>query len=442
MLPRQALDILHRLNENGYEAYAVGGCVRDQLLGREPEDWDMTTSARPEQVMALFAGHCIPTGLQHGTVTVRQEHRSFEVTTFRTDGVYSDHRHPDAVAFSNSLEEDLRRRDFTIGAMAMGADGRIVDLFGGQEDLRNGVIRCVGDAERRFDEDALRIMRALRFAAVLGFSVAPDTADAIRKKAEDLRKIAVERIRVEMDKLLCGAHAAEVLLAFPDVIAVFLPEMRDAVGFQQKNPHHCYDVWEHTVRAAAAAPAEPMLRWTLLFHDLGKPKCFTQDEAGVGHFYGHGRVSCRLAAEATTRLKFDNASRERIELLVTWHDRYIPLTHRSFRRALNALGEEALRQLLAVKRADNMAQAPAYRSRLEKLDQAERLLDELLAADACFSLKQLAVNGRDIMALGLRGQAVGRMLQTLLGQVLEERLPNERSALLAWATARLNREKL
>ena len=433
MLPREVLDVLHRLNDSGYEAYAVGGCVRDQLLGREPEDWDLTTSARPEQVMALFAPHSIPTGLQHGTVRVQQNHRSFEVTTFRADGVYSDHRHPDTVAFSDSLAEDLKRRDFTIGAMAMDADGRVTDLFGGREDLENGVIRCVGQADRRFDEDALRIMRALRFAAVLGFSIAPDTADAIRRNREKLRFIAVERICVEMTKLLCGRNVARVLLEFPEVIGVFLPEMLPAVGFDQRNPHHCYDVWEHTARAVESVPAEPTLRWTMLFHDLGKPYCFTEDAEGVGHFYGHGKISRTLAWDAMTRLKFDNDSRERIHLLVDWHDRVVPCTRKGLRRALNKLGADGVAQLIAVKRADNLAQAPAYRERQHQLDEAEQLVAELLAEDACFSLKQLAVNGRDMMALGLSGPAIGQMLHGLLDQVLEEKLPNDRETLLRWA---------
>lgn len=430
MLPQEVLDILRRLNESGYAAYAVGGCVRDRLLGRVPEDWDLTTSARPEQVMELFAGHCIPSGLQHGTVTVRRNRRSFEVTTFRTDGVYSDHRHPDQVTFSDRLEEDLSRRDFTVGAMAMDADGRIVDLFGGREDLKNGVIRCVGDPDQRFDEDALRIMRALRFASVLRFSIDPDTADAIRRSREKLRHIAPERIREEMNKLLCGPDAARILLAFPEVIGVFLPEMLDAVGLDQRNPYHCYDVWEHTVRSVEAAPAEPILRWTMLFHDLGKTRCMTVDEAGVGHFYGHGKISCAMAREAMMRLKFDNDSRDRIERLVDWHDRVIPCNRKGLRRTVNKLGPEDALRLIAVKRADNLAQAPACRGRQGELDRARQILDELMAEDACFSLKQLAVNGRDMMALGLSGPAVGRMLQRLLELVLEEELPNRQEDLL------------
>ena len=433
MMPEAVLTVLRRLNDAGFAACAVGGCVRDALLGRTPDDWDITTAAKPEQVMALFPGHSIPTGLQHGTVTVRSQGQSLEVTTFRADGVYSDHRHPDEVTFSPELSEDLKRRDFTVNAMAMDAAGQITDLFGGREDLRNRIIRAVGDPDRRFEEDALRILRALRFAAVLGFTVEENTAAAIRRKAHTLQNIAVERITVEMTKLLCGADACRVLLEFPDVIGVFLPEVLPAVGFDQRNVHHIYDVWGHTAHAVGAAIPDPIVRWTMLFHDLGKPKCFTVDEAGTGHFYGHGKLSLTIAREAMRRLKFSNEHRDEIAALVDWHDRVVPVTPKGIRRCLNALGKEGTERLIAVKRADNLAQSPAYRDRQKTLDEAEMILHDLLSQEACFSLKQLAVNGRDMMALGLSGPAVGRMLQRLLEQVLEERLPNEREALLRWA---------
>ena len=433
MVPENVKTVLRRLNGAGFAAYAVGGCVRDSLLRRAPDDWDVTTAARPEQVTALFPGCAIPTGLQHGTVTVRLGGQSYEVTTFRSDGVYSDHRHPDQVTFSADLAEDLKRRDFTIGAMAVDAAGKITDLFGGQEDLRCRVIRCVGAPDRRFDEDALRILRALRFAAVLGFTVEAGTAAAIRRKAHLLRAIAAERITVEMTKLLCGPDACRVLLDFPDVIGVFLPEVLPAVGFDQRNIHHIYDVWGHTAHAVGAAISDPVVRWTMLFHDIGKPKCFTVDEKGTGHFYGHGKLSHAMALEAMTRLKFSNEHRRQIADLVDWHDRVIPDTARGVRRCLNALGEEGVRRLIAVKRADNLAQSPAYRDRQRYLDRLEEILAELLEEDACFSLKQLAVNGRDMLALGLRGARVGAMLNALLERVLDETLPNDREALLRWA---------
>ncbi|MBP3493921.1 MAG: CCA tRNA nucleotidyltransferase [Oscillospiraceae bacterium] len=432
MFPKEVESVLQALEGAGYRAYAVGGCVRDLLRGVEPDDYDITTSARPEEVMALFKGHCIPTGLQHGTVTVRQNHRSFEVTTFRADGVYTDNRHPSEVFFSQSLEEDLRRRDFTINAMAMDLRGEVTDLYGGREDLQRGIIRCVGDADTRFTEDALRIMRALRFASRLGFTIEADTARSIRKNRALLQNIAVERILVEMNKLLTGAGAGQILLDYPEVLQVFLPEIAPCVGFEQHSKYHCYTVWEHIVHAVESVAAEPILRWTMLLHDIAKPPCFFTDEQGEGHFYGHPQRSAEMAAEITRRLKFDKRSAQRIVLLVEWHDREIAPTHKSVRRVLNAIGEEALRQLLQVKRADNMAQHEKFRYRLKEIDAVEAVMDELLAQECCFSLKQLAVNGRDLMALGLQGSEIGAALDALLQKVMDGELPNEKDALVQY----------
>lgn len=437
MLPQEVQAVLSRLESAGFTAYLVGGCVRDLLMERTPQDWDMTASARPEQVMALFAGRCIPTGLPHGTVTVQEGSCAFELTTFRADGAYADHRHPDAVRFSDTLAEDLRRRDFTVNAMAMDLRGELTDLHGGREDIRNRVIRCVGVPERRFDEDALRIMRALRFAATLGFAIEPETARSLRARRELLRGIAAERLYAEMSRLLCGDGAAQVLLDFPEVIGVFLPEILPCVGFDQRNCHHCYDVWEHTVRAVAAAPQDATLRWTLLLHDLGKPETFTLDDGGVGHFCGHGKVSVMLADAAMERLRFPTAQRREILRLIDWHDRDIPRTEKSIRRALNKLGAEGLRQLIAVKRADNMAQAAAFRGAQRELDKTEEIMASLLRQDACFSLKQLAIRGEDVLALGQRGAAVGAALQRALEAVMDGAVPNEREALTDWLRERL-----
>ena len=433
MFPAQVSAVLTRLEQAGFPAYAVGGCVRDTLLGRTPEDWDVTTAARPEQTAALFAGHSIPTGLRHGTVTVRQDGLSVEVTTFRADGPYSDHRRPDAVYFSDSLAEDLCRRDLTVNAMAMDVRGALTDLYGGQDDLRRGVLRCVGDPDRRFGEDALRIMRTLRFSSVLGFTVEERTAAALHRCAPLLRDIAAERLLSETDRLLCGAHVLPVLLAYPDVLGVFLPELLPCVGLDQRNRHHLYDVWEHTARSVAAIPPEPVLRWAMLLHDVGKPACFTVDDQGVGHFYGHPKVSASLAEELCRRLRMDKRTAHEIVTLVQWHDRDIPRTERAIARAVHQLGEDTFRRLLAIKRADNLAQHPAYRGRLTELDRAEAILDALLAKQACFSLRDLAVDGRDMLALGLRGPAVGHTLDALLAQVLDGALPNDRAALLAAA---------
>ena len=433
MMPQEVRSLLARLESAGYQGWAVGGCVRDTLRGAVPSDWDVTTDARPERVMALFGKRAIPTGLKHGTVTVCAGETHVEVTTFRRDGTYSDHRRPDAVQFSSSLEEDLARRDLTVNAMAMDLRGHICDPFGGQEDLSRRVLRCVGDPLRRLDEDALRIMRTLRFAAVLGFTIEPDTSAALHRRAPLLADIAAERILVEMNKLLTGEYMASVLLAYPDVLGVFLPELLPCVGFDQRNVHHCYDVWTHSVYAASAIAPDAVLRWAMLLHDIGKPDCFTVDEHGTGHFYGHPARSAELAEAICRRLRMDKKSAQRIVTLVRWHDRDIPRTEKAVARAARQLGEDALRQLLAVKRADNRAQSPLCRGRAADIDRAEAILDDLLARQSCFSLRELAVRGNDLTALGLRGPAVGEALQKLLDAVMDGSVPNERPALLALA---------
>lgn len=429
-MPKSVQNVLRELENAGYEAWCVGGCVRDTLLGRTPGDWDVTTSALPEETMAVFAPHAFPTGLQHGTVTVRSEHESIEVTTYRVDGEYTDHRRPASVTFTRSLKEDLARRDFTVNAMAMDARGTLCDPFGGQEDLKNGILRCVGEPDKRFGEDALRILRGLRFAVVLDFAIEEETAAAIHRSREDLGSIAVERIAVELFKLLEGRAAARILREYPDVIGVFWPEILPMVGFEQRNPHHCYDVWEHTLHALDAVPQDGVLRCAMLLHDIGKPSCFTEDENGVGHFYGHAAVSEQLANAMLHRLKCGNELRERIVKLVAWHDRDIPRTDKAIRRALRQLGEEDLRRLLAVKRGDNLGQAAEYRGRQKEIDRGEEILNDLLAQNACFSLQQLAVNGHDMLTLGLTGPAIGRTLNALLDAVVNGDVPNEREELV------------
>ena len=433
MIPQEVQRILRRLEAAGHEAYVVGGCVRDMLMGTAPHDWDVTTSALPEETMALFDHFAIPTGLRHGTVTVRSGGLAWEVTTFRTDGDYPDHRHPAAVSFTRDLTEDLARRDLTVNAMAMDVRGTLFDPFCGQQDIQAKMLRCVGQPERRFSEDALRILRTLRFSATLGFAIEEDTHRALRQQCGDLRYVAAERIREELTKLLCGKDAGRVLAEEPQVLGVVLPEILPCVGFEQHNRHHCYDVWNHTAHAVDAAPPEPVLRWTMLLHDLGKPQCFTLDERGVGHFYGHHRPGTEMAEAICRRLRFDNAAARRICTLVRCHDRPISLTEKAIRRAMNQLGVDVLRQLCDVKRADNMAQHPDYRGRQQEIDEGEAIMDDLLAKDACFSLRQLAVNGRDMAALGLQGRQIGRTLQALLAAVMDGTVENEREALLAVA---------
>ena len=434
-IPEFVKNLLCTLESAGHQAWCVGGCVRDLRLGRMPVDWDVTSSALPEETMALFGERAVPTGLKHGTVTVRTEDQPVEVTTFRKDGAYRDHRRPETVTFTDSLEEDLRRRDFTVNAMALDLRGTFRDPFGGLGDLERGILRCVGEPERRFHEDALRILRGLRFSACLGFVLEEKTASAIREKKELLRDIAPERVWAELSRLLTGRWADEVLRAYPEVVGVFWPDLLPMIGFDQRTRHHCYDVWEHTLHALAAVEPDVVLRCTMLLHDVGKPEMFTLDDRGHGHFKGHPARSAALTEDMLRRLRVDNATRETVVRLVEWHDRNIPRTDQGLRRALRDLGEADLRRLLAVKRADNQAQA--HQDLLGEIDKAEAILDRLLAEGACVSLGQLAVRGGDLAALGLRGPAIGRMLDLLLDRVVDGDVPNEREILLKTAAGLL-----
>ena len=422
-----------RLTDAGFEAYAVGGCVRDCLRNRVPHDWDVTTAATPEQTMAAFSDvSVIPTGLPHGTVTVLMDGTPIEVTTFRLDSAYSDHRHPDEVAFARSLEEDLARRDFTVNAMAYHPAKGLVDRFGGRQDLADRIIRCVGEPEKRFSEDALRILRALRFASQLDFEIEPGTAAAARDARHTLSLVSAERLYAEMTRLLVGPGAGRVLRQFPEIVFEVCPVLRDTFRFDQKNRHHVYDVYEHITHTVDAAPADPVLRWVMLLHDAGKPACFTVDEAGEGHFYGHAAVSARLADECLTSLKADRATRERVVELVGCHDRRWELTLPSVKRLLSKFGEPTVRQLLAVRRADRAGCAPGGREQAEAHEaETLRLMEEIIKSESCFQLRDLAFSGDDWLAAGLpAGPAVGQGLKRLLDAVIEGELPNEKTALL------------
>lgn len=436
-LPKGAEFIISRLNAAGHQAYAVGGCVRDSLLGLAPKDWDICTSALPDEMQRLFADcHVVETGLKHGTLTVVLHHVPYEVTTFRVDGAYTDHRHPDGVTFVTDVREDLARRDFTVNAMAYHPEQGLVDAFGGQEDLAAGVIRCVGEAERRFDEDALRILRALRFASTYGFAMEEHTAAAVHSLKETLSGVAAERIRVELGKLLCGKGVGDILRGYHDVIAQVLPELAPMAGFEQHTPFHRYDVWEHTVRAVEAVPPVEALRLTMLLHDSGKPAAFTMDEAGVGHAYGHPAISAEIADRAMAALRMDNATHDRVVLLVRNHDIPIDTDTRRLKRRLNKFGEEALRQLIEVQRADAMGKGTVAAADIEaRIGGIRQALKDLLAAAPCFTLKDLAVKGGDLMQQGIRGKAIGQCLDHLLNEVMAERLDNSRETLLAEASA-------
>lgn len=436
-IPEKAKYIVEVLAAAGFEAYVVGGCVRDSILGREPQDWDITTSARPEQVKTLFP-RTIDTGLQHGTVTVMQGKEGFEVTTYRIDGKYEDGRHPKEVVFTPSLEEDLKRRDFTINAMAYNDEAGLVDIFGGRKDILDGVIRCVGNPEERFGEDALRMLRAIRFSAQLGYELEAATRDAISRLAPSLEKISAERIQAELVKLLVSPHPAYLREACKlGVTKVFLPEFDLMMKTEQKHPHHMYSVGEHTLHSMENIEPDRILRLTMLFHDMGKPAALTLDEAGLTHFHGHASISADLSKQIMRRLKFDNDAIYMVSKLVRYHDygNGFDPDLRTVRRALNRIGEDAFPALFRVKEADILAQSSFQRAeKLARLRSWRGLYDEVREKQQCVSLKMLAVTGSDLIAMGQRpGKRIGEILQRLLELVLEQPELNSREQLLAEA---------
>ena len=442
-LPEQVRYIINVLADQGFEAYAVGGCVRDSILGRRPQDWDITTSAKPGQVKALFS-HTIDTGILHGTVTVMLGHVGYEVTTYRIDGEYEDARHPKEVHFTSELLEDLKRRDFTINAMAYSEQIGLVDAFDGMGDLKRGIVRCVGAAEERFSEDALRMLRAVRFAAQLGFEVEEETRLAMVRLSGNLAKISAERIQVELVKLLVSDHPKLLHLAYETgLTGVFLPEFDRMMETPQNNPHHCYSVGVHTLEAMAHVPADRVLRLTMMLHDVAKPSHRTTDEAGLDHFYGHQTAGRDQAREILKRLKFDNDTTERVCGLIAWHDDNPELSERNVRRAISRIGMEQFPDLFAVKRADIRAQSEYCRTeKLAYVDAYEALYDQVLARRECLAVRDLAVDGRDLIEAGMKpGKEIGDMLKRLLDAVLENPDLNRRERLLALAESFLRDSK-
>ena len=433
-LPPSVQSLLRRLNDAGHEAFAVGGCVRDTLLGRAPHDWDICTSAMPEEIHACFSDlRTVDTGIVHGTVTVLLNRTPYEITTFRREGTYTDHRRPDGVTFVRSLSEDLARRDFTINAMAAGPDGTVHDPYGGQADLDRGLIRCVGDPSARFQEDALRILRALRFAAQLDFTIDPDTVRAAREQKALLCFVSGERIYAELNRLLAGPGAARVLRTYPDLLAEVLPEIAPCIGFQQHNPCHNEDVWNHTCTALSYSRPDRLVRWTLLLHDLGKPETFRPDADGVGHFKGHPARSRALAEGIFQRLHADKDTRVRVCRLVYYHDAAPPTTQAGILRWMREFGPQDIRRLIEVRRCDGRAHTDhpkmiAVRASTERFaEEAERIS----ASGLPCSVRDLNISGRDLMALGVpQGRALGEALNRLLEAVMSGRCENERGALL------------
>lgn len=424
-LPSQVSRILSTLDAHGFEAYIVGGCVRDSILGKKPDDWDITTSARPEQVKALFP-RTIDTGLKHGTVTVLIDKTGYEVTTYRIDGTYDDHRRPSSVVFTSKLKDDLMRRDFTINAMAYNEEEGLVDLFRGMNDLKQGLIRCVGNPAERFEEDALRMLRAVRFAGQLNFRIHPDTLNAVQAKKELLRNVSAERIQMELLKLMISEHPEALKTAWEcGLTEIFLPEFDRMMDTPQNNPHHQYNVGVHTLHALMHVEANPVLRLTILFHDVGKTLTRTTDDEGIDHFYGHNKVSRDLAAEIMKRLRFDNKTIRIVGTLILYHDTRFkdPRTtgRRHVRRMMHTVGPTLFPYLLKVMEADVSAQSSYMQQmKLSILAETEEVSREILAAADCLTLKDLKINGNQLKELGIQeGKTIGTILDALLSMVLD-----------------------
>lgn len=431
-MPKNVDIAINLLQSAGFEAYAVGGCVRDSLLSKTPNDWDITTSAKPEDMKSVFADfHCIDTGIKHGTVTVVIDGEPLEITTFRLDGEYEDNRHPKSVTFTSNLGADLGRRDFTVNAMAYSKKTGTVDLFGGQNDLKNKIIRCVGDPDRRFNEDALRILRALRFASALDFEIEEKTAQSLLKNRALLGNISEERIAKELLKLVCGKGAKRILTDFAPVLFEILPELQPMYKNSHDNPHHCYDIYEHTLIAVESIDPEPTLRFAMLLHDCGKPAVKKFDENGVAHFYGHQRISAEISAQILARLKVSNKFRDEILFLVSNHDRWeLYENTEKMPRYLSKFGLDGVLNLLKVMRADVLAQSPEYRYRLDQIADAEETAKNLAAQKPCLSLSELQINGRTLMDIGIpQGRKLGAVLAQLLDEVIDGVTKNTQEAL-------------
>ena len=431
-MPKNVDTAINLLQSAGFEAYAVGGCVRDSLLGKTPNDWDITTSAKPEDMKSVFADfHCIDTGIKHGTVTVVIDGEPLEITTFRLDGEYEDNRHPKSVTFTSNLGADLGRRDFTVNAMAYSKKTGTVDLFGGQNDLKNKIIRCVGDPDRRFNEDALRILRALRFASALDFEIEEKTAQSLLKNCALLGNISEERIAKELLKLVCGKGAKRILTDFAPVLFEILPELQPMYKNSHDNPHHCYAIYEHTLIAVESIDPEPTLRFAMLLHDCGKPAVKKFDENGVAHFYGHQRISAEISAQILARLKVSNKFRDEILFLVSNHDRWeLYENTEKMPRYLSKFGLDGVLKLLKVMRADVLAQSPEYRYRLDQIADAEEIAKNLAAQKPCLSLSELQINGRTLMDIGIpQGRKLGAVLAQLLDEVIDGVTKNTQEAL-------------
>ena len=432
-IPNNVKIILERLKNAGFEAYCVGGAVRDSIMGAIPGDWDITTSALPEETKDIFKDFkTIDTGLKHGTLTVLIDKTPYEITTFRIDGEYGDNRHPENVTFTSKIGDDLARRDFTVNALAYNEVDGLVDLYGGQSDIYNGIIRTVGDADTRFQEDGLRIMRALRFSATLGFEIEEQTKKAIHKNKDLLENISAERIIVELTKLLCGKNAFNILMEYPDVLSVFIPEIAPAVNFTQYGKKHAYDVWEHICHTVDTIPPDRILRLTMLLHDLGKVPTHKLNEKGDSTFKNHAAIGGEMAREILTRLKFDKKTINRVSFLVGYHDFEPPETKTELKKHLKTKTPDDIRTLLVIKKSDRGALSESYRDISAGTAQALEWLEEIESDNECCTIAQLAVNGKDLEKAGLRGEEIGKALNNLLDAVIENNVKNSKADLLTY----------
>ena len=436
------LEILNRcrfifeiLENEGFECYAVGGCVRDILLGAKPSDVDFTTNATPDEILNCFKAYkTFEVGKKYGTISVLNNNETYEITTYRIDGEYTDARHPSEVKFSGNLKDDLSRRDFTINAMAMDKNGNVVDIFGGKEDLNKKLIRTVGSPEERFSEDALRIFRALRFSAKLGFSIDVETSEACKKLSYLLKNVHTQRLRDELSQLLSADCAYEIISAYRDIFAVIIPQLKITFDFQQITAHHRYDVFTHTLKALSFSPKDLEIRYALLFHDIAKPLCHTVDKAGISHFKGHPAKSADIAAEILKSFSFPNEFVNKVRLLIKYHDKRFEKPRPHIKKILTELSTEEFEKLLTVQRCDVLAQSEyMQKEKLAHIDFIQSEFYNILNEEACYKLSDLAVNGEDIMNLGASGKRIGDILDLLLNLVIEEKLENEKSALLSYA---------
>ena len=428
-IPQQVSLALCQMKNAGYEAYIVGGCVRDFLLGRIPSDYDITTNALPEQTQNIFNSfRCIDIGKKHGTIAVMINGMQIEITTYRIDGKYSDKRHPETVSFSSSLKDDLSRRDFTINAMAYNAEEGIVDCYGGQQDIEEKIIRCVGDPLKRFNEDALRIMRAVRFASQLGFKIDPLTRKNIFELKETLKLISAERLRGELQKLICGKAAFEILMEYHEIITVFIPEAADCIKFDQHNKYHKYTVWEHIARSIMNSPSDPLIRITMLLHDIAKPSCFSLDQKGNGHFKKHPEIGAEMAGNILKRLKYDNKTIHDVVTLIKYHD-FKFRSRQDIKRIMSAIGTSLFYRLIDVQQADADSKDGICHSLINDLEWVRTTADNIIENKECIFISDMNINGYQLLRQGYEGKQIGHILNTLLNEVINDTLPNEYNAL-------------